>query len=99
MPDSHDGFMAALEALPFGYSEGYYSGRRYGVAIKRSDDGRRWSLFGRELGGTDIVSLNLYRPVIGKIVLRPCEMPVEKVTAFVLGYRADRARGPVPAAR
>ena len=80
-------FLSALEALPLGYSEGRYMERRYGVAIKRSDDGRRWWLFARELGGSDIVSLNLYRPTSGKIALRPCEMSVEKVTAFVTGYR------------
>src|SRR3546814_15054588 len=79
--------MATLEALPRGYSEGVYMGRRYGVTINKSDDGRRWWLFGRELGGTDIVSLNLYRPASGKIALRPCEMSAEKVSAFVRGYR------------
>jgi hypothetical protein len=84
-----DDFLAALESMPLGYSEGSYSGRRYGVTIKRSDDGRRWWLFGRDLGGTDIVSLNLYRPTTGRIVLRPCEMSVEKVAAFVRAYRPD----------
>ena len=84
-----DEFIAALEALPRGYSEGRYSGRRYGVTVTRSDDARRWWIFARELGGTDIVSLNLYRPSSGKITLRPCEMSVEKVSAFVCGYRPD----------
>jgi hypothetical protein len=92
MLDNRDGFMAALEALPLGYTEGLYSGRRYGVTINRSNDGRRWWLFGRELGGTDIVSLNLYRPKSAKIVLRPCEMSIEKVTRFVLGYRPGARR-------
>ncbi len=86
MPESHDEFLTALEALPLGYSEGVYLKRRYGVTINRSDDGRRWWLFARELGGPDIVSLNLYRPASGRIALRPCEMSIEKVTAFVLGY-------------
>ncbi len=86
MPDDRTAFMTALEALPSGYSEGLYGGRRYGVTINRSDDGRRWWLFGRELGGTDIISLNLYRTVGGRIALRPCEMPADKVIAFVQGY-------------
>ena len=87
MSEDEDLFISALEALPRGYTEGHYMGRRYGVAINRSDDGRRWWLFGRELGGSDIVSLNLYRPASGKMALRPCEMSVGKVTAFVKGYR------------
>lgn len=86
MLESQDKFLTALEALPLGYSEGVYLESRYGVTINRSDDGRRWWLFARELGGTDIVSLNLYRPSSGRIVLRPCEMSIEKVTAFVHGY-------------
>jgi hypothetical protein len=89
VPDEQTNFMTALEALPRSYSEGFYGGRRYGVTVTRSDDGRRWWLFGRELGGTDIVSLNLYRTSSGGIALRPCEMPAEKVIAFVQGYRPD----------
>ena len=92
MPESQDEFLKALEALPLGYSEGLYMERRYGITINRSDDGRRWWIFGRELGGTDVVSLNLYRPTSGKIALRPCEMPIEKVTAFVRNYRPGAAR-------
>jgi hypothetical protein len=87
--EDQDEFLSALESLPVGYSEGSYLARRYGVTINRSDDGRRWWLFGRELGGTDIVSLNLYRPASGRIALRPCEMSVDKVTAFVRAYRPD----------
>jgi hypothetical protein len=63
-----------------------------GLTVTRSEDGRRWWLFARELGGSDIVSLNLYRPKSGKIALRPCEMSVEKVSEFVRDYQpADAA--------
>ena len=48
--DESDDFEAALAALPEGYSEGIYEGRRYGVSFRRSDDGRRNSLFAREFG-------------------------------------------------
>jgi hypothetical protein len=87
--EDQDEFLSALESLPLGYSEGLYLGRRYGVTINRSDDGRRWWLFGRALGGADIVSFNLYRPTSARIALRPCEMSSEKVTSFVLAYRPD----------
>ena len=56
-----DDFEPAPEALPEGYSEGVYEGRRYSVSFRRSDNGRRNSLFARELAGTDITSFNLYR--------------------------------------
>ena len=54
-------FEAALAALPEGNSEGISEGPRYGVSFRRSDYGRRNSLFARELAGTDIVSFNLNR--------------------------------------
>lgn len=57
----HAEFDAAFAQLPEGYSEGAYEGRRFGVTVRRSGDGRRNSLFARELAGTDIVSFNLYR--------------------------------------
>lgn len=80
-------FEKALAALPGGYTEGVYQDRRYGVTIRRSDDGRRSSLFARELAGKDVVSFNLYRLSNGDVSLKPCEMPAEKVRAFVLGFR------------
>lgn len=79
-------FEAALERLPRGFSEGFFDGRRYGVTVQRSDDGRRNSLFARDLAGTDIVSFNLYRMLDGDTLLRPCEMSSQKVVNFVLGF-------------
>lgn len=80
-------FETALAAIPEGYSEGIYDGRRYGVSLRRSDDGRRNSLFARELAGTGVVSFNLYRLGGGNTSLKPCEMPAEKVRDFVLRFR------------
>jgi hypothetical protein len=88
-------FEAALAALPEGYSEGIYEGRRYGVSFRRSGDGRRSSLFARELAGTDIVSFNLYRLGSGNPFLKPCEMSAEKVREFVLGVSIERVSGDV----
>jgi len=86
-------FDTAFGALPEGYSQGLYRGRRFGVTVRRSEDGRRNSLFARELAGTDIVSFNLYRLSSGKASLKPCEMSVEKVESFVLGFQPDRMEG------
>ncbi|HDS1637404.1 hypothetical protein [Thauera sp. AutoDN2] len=85
----HTEFDAAFKAMREGYAEGAYEGRRFGVTVKRSEDGRRNSLFARELAGTDIVSFNLYRVASDQTSLKPCEMSTQKVVAFVLGFRPD----------
>jgi hypothetical protein len=82
-------FESALAAIPSGYGEGVYEGLRYGVTVRKSRDGKRTSLFARALAGGDVVSFNLYRLRSGEDSLRPCEMPAEKVVAFVLGYAPD----------
>ncbi|TPM57779.1 hypothetical protein FJ959_11780 [Mesorhizobium sp. B2-2-4] len=82
-------FESALAAIPSGYGEGIYEGLRYGVTVRRSQDGKRISLFARELAGGDLVSFNFYRLSSGEGTLRPCEMPVDKVVAFVHGYLPD----------
>lgn len=81
-------FEDAFTAIPGGYSEGHYGGRRYGVTVRRSADGKRISLFARELAGTDVVSFNLYRLAGDRDLLKPCEMSSEKVISFVLAYVA-----------
>ncbi|MBX8803112.1 hypothetical protein HBA92_20515 [Ochrobactrum sp. MR28] len=81
-------FEEAFEKFPDGYSEGVYAGRRFGLTVRRSKDGRRNSLFARELAGTDIISFNFYRLAEGPS-LKPCEMSSEKVVAFVLGFSPD----------
>ena len=88
-PGPDERFMAALEALPMGYSQGWCDGRRWGVTIEASADARRCWLYGEALDGADHVSFNLYRLATGP-ALRPCEMPAATVVAFVLGYRPDR---------
>lgn len=84
-----ESFETALAAIPSGYSEGVFKRLRYGVTVQRSGDGKRTSLFARELSGVDLVSFNLYRLRSGEGALRPCEMTVEKVVAFVLEYAPD----------
>jgi hypothetical protein len=88
-------FEAALAPLPEDYSEEISEGRRYGVSYRRSDDGRRNSLFARELARTDIVNFNLYRLGSGNASLKPCEMSAEKVRDFVLGFRLSASSAAV----
>jgi len=87
MDNIPEAFLDRLAALPLGYSEGLFAGRRYGITLSASADGRRRWLFGEELGGADRISCNLYRPAGRAPLLRPCEMPAEKVIDFVLGLR------------
>lgn len=82
-------FLRALDALPAGYGEGTYDGRRWGVTLTRAPDRRRCWLYGEELGGGGRVSFNLYRLAGGRAALRPCEMPAAWVIAFVTGYRTE----------
>ncbi|MCQ1572721.1 hypothetical protein NFO65_18490 [Neorhizobium galegae] len=80
-------FEQALAQLPDGYLEGNFDGRRWGVTVRRSGDGRRLWLFGEELGGTDVVSFNRYLLDGDQSALKPCEMSSDKVIAFVLKFR------------
>lgn len=89
-------FEAALDLLPTGYSMGWYLGRKYGVTVTRSGDGKRVKLYARELGGQDIISFNLYRLEDGVDALRPCEMSNEKVRDFVIGVELRPAQEAVP---
>lgn len=74
-----------LETWPLGYFTAEFQGRRYGVTRSVHAGGRGHKLFARELGGSDFISLNLYAPTTGEDPLRPCEMPAEKVLAFLAG--------------
>jgi hypothetical protein len=87
---SRSEFAIALDRIPSGYSEGFFVGRRYGITLQRSEDGKRTSLFAQELGGQDLVSFNLYYLSSGEIRLKPCEMSSEKVESFVLGFSDHR---------
>jgi hypothetical protein len=79
-------FEAALAKLLDGYVDGNFGGRAWGVTVKRSQDLKRTWLYGEELGGTDIVSFNLYRLIGSGPMLKPCEMSSAKVIEFVLGF-------------
>ena len=87
-----DEFLTRALSMPHGYFRGTHDDRPYGVRVEVSDDGRRRKLYAEELGGTDRVSFNLYLLSDGAAIFKPCEMPAEKVRAFVLGFRptADR---------
>lgn len=48
-PSTEAMFEDALAKLPDGYVDGYFSGRPWGVTVKRSQDGKRTWLMARSL--------------------------------------------------
>ncbi|SCB48100.1 hypothetical protein GA0061102_106312 [Rhizobium miluonense] len=92
LADEFPEFGHALARLPDGYMEGRFQGRPWSATVKRSADGKRIWLYGEELGGTDIVSFNLYVLSGAKPALKPCEMSSSKVVDFVLGFRPTSVR-------
>jgi hypothetical protein len=82
-------FLSAFDSLPIGGYGGTFEGRRYRIVKSQLAAARSQKLEAEELGGTDRVSLNLYRLETGEALLKPCEMSAEKVRAFVIGVRVD----------
>lgn len=82
-----------LTDWPLGWFTASFDGRRYGVSRSVHASGRAMKLFAEELGGSDRISLNIYAPPSSPPALKPCEMPVDKVTAFVLGAAPETANG------
>ncbi|WP_338549178.1 hypothetical protein [Roseovarius phycicola] len=74
-------FLDAFDALPKGVFAGQSHGRRY--VVTRQVSGSVQKLVAEELGGSDYISLNLYRLASGARI-KPCEMPEQKVVDFVL---------------
>lgn len=75
-----------LLPIPEGYSEGMFEGYRYRLEKITFNGGRSVKFYARALDGTDFVSVNLYFLASGEAI-RPCEMPEEKVRAFLSGVQ------------
>lgn len=82
-------FVAAFDRLPTGGYGGTYQDKRYRITKSSMITGRSQKLVAEELGGNDYISFNLYRLAGGEHLLKPCEMPAEKVTDFVLNVVPD----------
>ena len=82
-------FVAVFDALPLGGYGGTFAGRRYRITKAQMSNGRSQKLEAEELGGPDYISFNLYRLATGQALLKPCEMPEEKVIDFVMGVVVD----------
>lgn len=84
MPD----LQLLLDRIPTGYSIGLFNGKKYGITKTEHNDGRSVKVFAESLSDEDFISLNAYftRSVT---VLKPCEMPEEKVIGFLQDVRSE----------
>jgi peptide-methionine (S)-S-oxide reductase len=80
--DGNASVLGLVEKLPEGYSEVRYRGARWAVTRTRLQDGKVQKLWAEELGGTGVVSANLYLVTAGE-QFRPCEMPASVVLDFL----------------
>ncbi|MGV8882530.1 MAG: hypothetical protein ACOH19_10270 [Rhodoglobus sp.] len=83
--DESAGLSALLERVPDGWTRAHYNGRTYGLARTTRAGGRIITITAEELGGTDLVSANVYR-TSEQDHLRACEMPTAKVIAFLRAW-------------
>jgi peptide-methionine (S)-S-oxide reductase len=83
--DATTALESLVERVPEGWTEVGFAGRRYGLTRVTRAGGGSVSLYAEELGGPDVVSTNVFRTASGPL-LRPCEMPAEKVLAFLRGW-------------
>ncbi|MGC1494786.1 MAG: hypothetical protein WA790_03185 [Sulfitobacter sp.] len=63
-------------------------GKRYVATHSVFNNGRSSKVVAEELGGSDYISLNYYDLTAGP-GLFPCEMPADKVIAFLRSYVPD----------
>ena len=62
--------------------------KRYLLRTETQLNGRLIKLYAEELGNNDFISLNYY-PQLKDGLLKPCEMPQEKVIEFILELELD----------
>jgi len=83
--------VASLDTTPFhhrlltldnGAYDVLFENRRYLLRKETLLGGRLIKLYAEELGGSDFISLNYY-PLTLNGLLKPCEMPENKVIAFI----------------
>jgi len=65
-----------------GTSTGLYRGKKYAICKRSHNGGRSCKIYAEELGGSDFISLNFYQTKRGDLI-KPCEMPEEKVIDFL----------------
>ena len=98
MNPSAEDLPALVDRVPEGWTPVRYRDRAYGLRRTSRAQGRSVAIYAEELGGTDVVSTNVYRTGDGD-VLKPCEMPASVVLAFLAGWQPspdEPPAGPAP---
>lgn len=83
--DEPSSLSALVGRVPEGWTRATYNGRAYGLARTTRVGGRSITISAEELGGTDLISANVYRTATADH-LRACEMPTAKVLAFLRAW-------------
>ena len=81
-------FHTKILALQEGSYDVFYHNKRYQLSKQTQLNSKLIKLYAYELGNNNFISLNYY-PYVGKGLLRPCEMPEEKVIDFVLSIKSE----------
>lgn len=78
--------LSIIQALPEGYSEGWYDNAKYSITKQTFNQGKSYKIYAKELKGTNFISLNYYRTTSQEL-LKPCEMPATKVIDFLTTFK------------
>ena len=80
--NSKNSLLDHINKLPEGYSEGIFNNAKYGITKSIFNNGKSYKIYAEELQATNFISLNYY--VTDKQeLLKPCEMPEQKVIEFL----------------
>ncbi|SEK50034.1 peptide-methionine (S)-S-oxide reductase [Aquimarina amphilecti] len=71
-----------INQIKEGYSEGFYKNNKYSITKEIFNEGKSFKIYAKELKGTDFISLNYYITSSTEL-LKPCEMPKQKVIDFL----------------
>lgn len=78
-----------IKTIPLGYSIVNYQNKKYGLSRKDFNGGKSIKVFAEELGGNNFISFNYYFTSISNL-LKPCEMPIEKVLDFLENFTQSK---------
>jgi len=79
-------FHTTLLKLKDGSYDVFYNEKRYLLSKQTQLNSKLIKLYAKELGANDFISLNYYPNIKGGL-LKPCEMPQEKVIDFILNLK------------
>ena len=82
-----DSLLHIIDVIPEGYSTVLFENRKYGLTKTTFTNGKSYKIYAEELQGTNFISLNYYLTSTSEL-LKPCEMPAEKVTRFLREMKA-----------